>query len=305
MINNEQSYTIFSYPLVNNHNEQDQVPFSQCIVPNKTSVNPETQAIYANSCWEGCQKIVLLLEHNPSFDSILELTGKLRQEIELASCQATLPTNRMKVDGLNDFFNDGFGDIEVELYTVQERRFGALRTNQKIETPLCNDYQDMYQAIKELDQNEPMMRWEFCSNDEHHCTKIGYRLGIDFNQQVIHLSKYMCYIWQEKSVILHTLPENLPAAKNQCRYLYNEILRLDVQAHPEFIHYLIGKLHWWLVQGAFFKRSSASCAEILIAALTIKKFGRITPYKEGVFPDKIALVTSCETFEAIYQTFRL
>lgn len=287
-------YSNFLPDLINNQDE-NLVHVSQCIVPKKPGLQSQEQMEYETKCWKTCIDLDALIDASGSFDEFLEATGKYRQEIALSTYKGTTAANP---------FNDDLGYLFFDLGTSDLKKFGELRTNHRFETPLAFDYQDMCEAVKELKEDEPMMEWDFYSHDDDYPVKLGFRTGRDIKGEIILLSKYS-YNGLGKSTLIHTSPENLPAVRQQCRYLYDEILRLDANKFAKETHDLLAELHWWLSQATFFKRGSAACSEIMIGTLTIRKFGKLNPYKESVFPDKLALVTSCEKFVAMYPSLRV
>lgn len=229
------------------------------------------QAQYIKMIFEICKDVIQMLDReSPTFDDILEFVGKGRKAIAY-------------------FFKTDFAGL-----------FGDLRRDERISTPLAGQYASMAVAIDSISNDCNSMDWELFMPEENGY-KIGFRLGFTHDLKRIPLSKYLLY--RSQDTLAHTYPENMQEAKKECIYLFNEIIKRGNSSSEE-LFYLIGELHWWLCQGCFYRRSSASCSEIICAALIQFKLGTITPYKNGVFPDRIALVSSQKDFAVLYRSLR-
>lgn len=265
-------------------NSREPTSFASCIVPKKSDskVNKygthDRQDEYIQKCWEICVSLLDYFSSRPSFEQVLIFVGEKRNAIAKA-----------------------FKALEKDKFGVLRGR----RPEDKLSTDLTGEYEGMLEDLKHIAENDPTMKWEeFCDFDESR-VRIGYRLGKTFKNELIPLTKYIFFPdGSRKSTIAHTYPENLGAAKEHCMYLYDEIFRLYVKDHPDHIRNLIAELHWWLAQAVFYKRGSASCSEIIVGSSILYEFGTLSPYKEGIYVDRVALVTSCEDFIALYPSLR-
>ncbi|NGX60695.1 MAG: hypothetical protein K940chlam9_00162 [Chlamydiae bacterium] len=252
------------------------VPLAQCIVPRKDDSSSNkynaNQSKYIELSFEVCENLKeQLKETPPSFADVLTTVGKGRRKIA-----------------------KHFDSFQCQLFGVQ--REGVY---DRLSTSLVEEYAEMGKDIDQISEDDSTMHWE---SYEEGGIKEGFRKGIDFEGEEIFLTRYILY--HNERTIAHTYPNNLEAAKEHCTHLYNEILRLEAPSHGKEIHRLIGELHWWMSQATFYKRGSAACSEIIVGALLLQKWGNLTPYKIGIFADRMALTTSCEQFVQIYSSLR-
>jgi hypothetical protein len=253
--------------------------FAETIVPSESDA---PQGYYQNSqndymigCANICNGLISLLSSAspPSFEELLIWVGKERREIA-----------------------HGHGS----------ESFGVLRDHSiygKLTTDLRDQYAPLIDDLQSMAEDDPNICWEF-----YDAKPDGYNVGIRIastEMGPVELSKYIfCRMSNDHAAIGHANGENLKIASAVCSALYQEILNLK-PADTETIQTKIAEFHWWLAQACFFKRASASCAEIKVAALSHHKKIPLTPYVKGVFPDRIALVTSLEQFVQLYPSFRL
>lgn len=273
---------------------EEKTPASHCIVPRSSDSvsdkykSKERQEEYIEKSWAICEQLLNAFkeEYLPSLDDVFTLVGTGRSLIAKS-----------------------FKSIDSEL-------FGVLRTenySDRISTDLEDEYQSMVDALIAIPEKSDdsssfeSMEWEFFMEGQEEAPRFGFRLGKMYTGEAIRLSKYSFTPSTRKGTIGHTYPENLKKAKEQCEFLYKEIMRIKTDGDDAAIAKvwaLIGELHWWMAQGTFWFRGSAACTEIIIGALIIHKFGNILPYKKGVYADRIALVSSCEEFVRDYRSLR-
>jgi hypothetical protein len=252
--------------------------FAETIVPSASDAPQgyyqNTQDHYMTECANICQDLISFFSSPspPSFDELLRRVGKERGKIAQGP----------------------------------DSEFGALRNHTlygKITTDLRDQYIPMIDNLQSIAEDDPNIRWEYYDANPN-----GYNVGIRIAPTVmgpVELSKYIfCRMSNDHAAIAHTSGENLRIASAVCSVLYQEILNLK-PSDTETIQTKIAELHWWMAQACFYKRGSASCAEITIAALSHHKQIPLTPYEKGVSPDRIALVTSLEQFVQLYSSFRL
>lgn len=253
--------------------------FGACIVPRKTDSTKYNfqQDKYLTLSGAACKEIMECIKNGHSFQEILAGTGLKRKA------------------------------IAKELKMPHASLFGVLRTAKiadKISTDLLEEYKDMLSDLQSLKENDPTIEWDFFTEDKN-AYVFGYRIGITHTGQRIRLSKYMFFTGEKgMNTIGHTSGESLEKAKEECEYLYKQIVALDSTVHASAIKTHLAQLHWWQAQAAFYFRGSAACSEIITGALTCLKFESITPYKLNVFADRIALTSSCEEFVNLYPSLR-
>ena len=253
--------------------------FAETIVPSESDAPQgyyqNSQDDYMTGCAKICNGLISLLSSPspPSFNELLIWVGKERKEIA---------------------------------HGAGSEAFGALRDHtiyDKITTDLIDQYATLIDDLQSIAEDDPNIRWEF-----YDAKPDGYNVGIRIaptGMGLVELSKYIfCRMSKDHGAIAHTNGENLKIASDVCSTLYQEILYLKPSA-TEIIQTKIAEFHWWLAQACFYKRASATCAEIKVAALSHHKKIPLTPYVKGVFPDRIALVTSLEQFVQLYPSFRL
>ncbi|MBA2369371.1 MAG: hypothetical protein H0V82_10175 [Candidatus Protochlamydia sp.] len=208
-----------------------------------------------------------------NFFSILEKTGKLRQ------------------------------NIAIEANTLYANKFGNLRNpnrhyDDRIATPLNGAYSSMISPLMQINENDLFMNWETYAKKEEGGGRTGFRVGVDKNSQSIELSRYILY--PGSRTIAHTYPENLGLTLQQCEFLYNNLVKLNSNIDSELIDKTLARLHWWFIQATPYFRGTASCGEIISSAITHHKYGKLIEWEQDVHVDHIALVSSEEEFVSIY-----
>ncbi len=235
--------------------------FSQCIV----SSNEHTTL-----CWQICQEMMISL--NTSHTDL--------QDLQNIFCK---------------FINDRGEKIRSAFPSGIDSLPG------QCSRPLKGSYLPMVQALEKFEETNPSLVWELYSDAQEGFCEC-YRMGRTHKNEVIQLVHYT--FMRNNPVPEGGLPAtigypvgaNLGKALEQCEYLYNSILH--PQAPLQGTSQKILELHWWLSQASPIMKNNDRFVEILTSALTLHRFGTIAPYKQGVKPCQIALVTSLNEFVA-------
>lgn len=260
----------------------EQISLADCIVPrdhdapNSFYNSTTSQKEYMTRCADICYQLNNELKRRPAFLELLNWLGVKRSIIAQGSNQAS-----------------EFGVLRS--YTV----YGTVRT------PLLDHYAPLLDRIYQIKEDDPTMEWEFFDMNPE-SFNIGTRIGYDSVGNKIRLTKYAFTRSSNKKSsfpdsIAHTSQEHLKNSLAVCERLYFQILD---SRNLEESRLKIAELHWWMSNACPYKRGSASCAEILIAALMQYKNISLKPYVKGVFVDRMALVTSLEEFIQLYPSFR-
>jgi hypothetical protein len=231
---------------------------------------PQSQPIRME---EACRQIAAEIFRKKSFTEILQLAGRLTQNIASES---------------NILFAEQFGTLRTPGNSYHRIRY----------TPLNGEFSSIIDALLQIDQKDSSMNWEYYEEGQN---LVGFRIGLDRNSSHIHLSRYLVYSGEKSQTgIVHTYPENLEKSLLQCDFLYNEILELQDKKEFGMVDQYRARIHWWIIQTAPFFRGNPAAGEMIAAGMTLSFCGKLIQWKEKVHPDQVALVSSEDDFVAFY-----
>jgi len=191
------------------------------------------------------------------------------------------------------------GGIAEEMKREHASNFGKLRKtfHDRVSTPLIGPYKEMEADLSGLSADDPSIKWETFTEGY----RSGFRLGKEGEENTVHLTRYI-YCPAMKSTLAHTYPNNIQKAVIVMTGLYQSLMEKPQDLTPADVLTTIAKIHWWFVQTAPYFRGSASGGELLASALHKHIFKTHIYWKEGVLPDRIALMTSENEFVKLYPT---
>jgi len=165
-------------------------------------------------------------------------------------------------------------------------------------------YADLWDYTTKFSENDPRIKWDWYSSKEQDGVCMGVLQAKTHAGKEVKLTKFS-FFWHKANglnSLTHTAPDQLASIYDECQHLYEKLLTGNLSGQE--ILDTIAAIHWWGVQATFCVRGSAAVMEFVVAALALVYGKELQPWKEGVFPDLLALGHHLDEFIRLYPSLR-